>query len=82
MGHCARVHSTSILTVMQRLCPSIHGLKYLQMAPEPQKSQKFSLSAYGIHTFRVSLLCYYSSFKFLNCCMVEVQGMCLRIAYA
>ena len=34
-----------------------------------------------IHAFRVSLLCYYSSFKFMNCCMVEVRDMCLRIAY-
>ena len=41
----------------------------------------YTSSAYWtyIHTFRVSLLCYYSSF---NCCMVVVWGMCLRIAYA
>ena len=35
-----------------------------------------------IHTFRVSLLCCFSSFKFINCCMVEVRGVCLHIAYA
>ena len=37
-----------------------------------------------IHTLRGSLLCYYSTFIFINCFMVnvEVQGMCLCIAYA
>ena len=35
-----------------------------------------------IHTFHVSLLCYYSFFKFIICCMVEMQGMCLHIVYA
>ena len=34
------------------------------------------------YTFRVSLLCYYSSFTLIICYMVEVRGMCLRIAYA
>ena len=44
----------------------------------------YTSSAYWtyIHTFHVSLLCYYSSFKFINCCMVEVWGMCFCIAYA
>ena len=46
----------------------------------------YTSSAYCqyIHTFHVSLLCYYSSFKFIHCFMlnVEVRGMCLRIAYA
>ena len=32
-----------------------------------------------IHTFRVFLLYYYSSFKFINCCMVEVPAKCVRI---
>ena len=43
----------------------------------------YTSSAYCqyIHAFCVSLLCYYSSFKFINCCMVEVRDMCLRIAY-
>ena len=42
----------------------------------------YTSSAYltYIHSLRVSLLCYYSSP--INCCMVEVRGMCLRIAYA
>ena len=46
----------------------------------------FSL-LYCIHTFPLSLLCYYSSIKFINCCMIEVRGMsyalcvCLVIKY-
>ena len=28
-----------------------------------------------IHTFALSLLCYYASIKFINCCMIEVRGM-------
>ena len=44
----------------------------------------YTSSAYWkyIHTFCVSLICYYSSFKIINCYMVEVQGMSLCIAYA
>ena len=40
----------------------------------------YTSSAYWtyVHTFRVFLLYYYSSFKFIYCCMVEVRGMCLR----
>ena len=43
-----------------------------------------SFSLYCIFTLfmYISLLCYYLSFKFRYCCMVEVWGMCLRIAYA
>ena len=32
-----------------------------------------------IHTFRAFLLYYYSSFKFINCCMVEVPGKCCAL---
>ena len=32
-----------------------------------------------INTFRVFLLYYYSSFKFINCCMVEVPGKCCAL---
>ena len=46
----------------------------------------YTSSAYCkyIHTLRGSLLCYYSTFIFINCFMVnvEVRGMCLCIAYA
>ena len=42
----------------------------------------YIISLLDVYTFCVSLLCYYSSFTFINCCMVEMQGMCLRIVYA
>ena len=37
-------------------------------------------SSLFIRTFlHVSLLCYYSTFKFINSCMIGVRGMCLLI---
>ena len=42
----------------------------------------FSLLHVYSYFLRIPSLLISSSFKFINWCMVEVQGMCLRIAYA
>ena len=51
------------------------GQKKRSLISQTAAHREERLAVERLHTFPLSLLCYYSSMKFINCCMIEVRGM-------